>query len=93
MLREQQSSEETATPPAEIEAAGLIYVSDSTKGISRRNLGRAFAYFSSSGEVIRDPATLKRIRSLVIPPAWSDVWICPRAKGHIQATGRDARGR
>jgi DNA topoisomerase-1 len=93
MLREQQSSEETATPPAEIEAAGLIYVSDSTKGISRRNRGRAFAYFSSSGEVIRDPATLKRIRSLVIPPAWSDVWICPSAKGHIQATGRDARGR
>jgi DNA topoisomerase I len=73
--------------------AGLRYVSDRKPGITRRRRGKSFTYHTSSGAVVRDESTLQRIRSLVIPPAWTDVWICPEANGHIQATGRDARGR
>ena len=75
------------------EEAGLRYVSDSTPGIARRPRGDGFAYFDPAGEIIKSETTLKRIRGLAIPPAYSDVWICPRPNGHIQATGRDARGR
>jgi DNA topoisomerase I len=62
-------------------------------GIRRIGNGKTFRYLSPSGHVLRDAATLNRIRSLAIPPAWKDVWICPSAEGHIQAIGRDARGR
>jgi len=62
-------------------------------GITRRRSGRGFRYVGPDGKTIRDAAVLERIRSIVIPPAWTDVWICPREDGHIQATGRDARGR
>lgn len=72
--------------------AGLRYVTDRGPGIRRRRSGSGFQYFNSRGRV-RDPATLARIRSLVIPPAWTDVWICPSPDGHLQATGHDARGR
>jgi len=72
---------------------GLRYVSDREPGIARRAAGRGFLYLSPSGTRIRDTATLERIRSLVIPPAWTDVWICPRVNGHLQAVGRDARRR
>jgi DNA topoisomerase I len=81
---------------AEAEAArdaGLRYVSDRTPGIRRRRAGGAFAYTGPDGRPVRDAETLDRIRRLAVPPAWSDVWICPRPSGHIQATGRDARGR
>src|SRR5205814_879655 len=54
---------------------------------------KGFCYETATGERVKDPATLKRIKALAIPPAWTDVWICPKANGHIQATGRDARGR
>lgn len=74
-------------------AAGLRYVSDTRPGIKRRRAGRGFAYIGPDGAVIRDPEQLRRIRSLAIPPAWTDVWICPSASGHIQASGRDAKGR
>jgi DNA topoisomerase-1 len=74
-------------------AAGLRYTSDAIPGITRRRSGTGFTYLTPSGRVLRDPAELHRIRSLVIPPAWQDVWICPDARGHLQATGRDARGR
>jgi DNA topoisomerase-1 len=74
-------------------AAGLRYVTDNRPGIRRRPSGSAFRYVSPDGSAIRDRATLGRIRSLAIPPAWRDVWICPRDDGHLQATGRDARGR
>lgn len=80
-------------PPDAAEAAGLRYVNDSQPGIGRRKRRSGFEYFDAKGRVIRDEATLTRIRKLVIPPAWTDVWICPRADGHLQATGRDARGR
>ncbi len=74
--------------------AGLRYVSSAaTKGIERRRVGAHFRYLAPDGSVVRDRATLARIRSLAIPPAWTSVWICPHASGHVQATGRDARGR
>lgn len=74
-------------------AAGLVFSDDGRPGFSRRRAGRGFAYFDDKGARIRNPATLARIRSIVIPPAWTDVWISPSPRGHIQATGRDARGR
>ena len=77
----------------DVQAAGLRYVSDQTPGLRRRNSGKGFAYISDKGGSCRDAAVLKRIRSLAIPPAWTDVWICGQANGHIQATGRDAKGR
>jgi DNA topoisomerase I len=61
--------------------------------MARRRVGSAFRYHDADGAAVRDEATLKRIRSLAIPPAWEKVWICPRDDGHLQATGRDARGR
>ena len=74
-------------------AAGLRYVTDAMAGIQRKRSGRGFAFFGPDGRAIRDTATLKRIRALVIPPAWTQVWICPHAHGHLQVTARDARGR
>jgi DNA topoisomerase-1 len=74
-------------------AARLRYVSDQTPGIQRRRAGSGFTYIDPDGKPIRDADTLARIGALAIPPAWSDVWICPHSNGHIQAVGRDARGR
>ncbi len=71
----------------------LKFSSDQKPGLHRRHRGTALAYTDTSGKSLRDKAALSRIRSLAIPPAWTDVWICPDANGHIQATGRDARGR
>jgi DNA topoisomerase I len=83
--------------PADVAVAirdsGLRYVDDTSPGIGRRRAGRAFQYVAPSRRRLSDEATLDRIRRLAIPPAWKEVWICPRANGHIQATGRDARGR
>ncbi|WP_305806597.1 DNA topoisomerase IB [Stenotrophomonas sp. YIM B06876] len=73
--------------------AGLRYVSDAQPGIQRRRAGRGFRYLDADGQPVRDPATLARIRALAIPPAYASVWICADADGHLQATGRDARGR
>ena len=75
------------------QAAGLRYVSDAKPGITRKRAGRAFSYRDPEGRLIKDPAELRRLRALAIPPAWTGVWICPDPRGHIQATGRDARGR
>jgi DNA topoisomerase-1 len=83
----------TPPPAASARRAGLRYVSDETDGICRLRAGSGFRYVRGRGGAVRDPATLRRIRSLVIPPAWTDVWICPNPNGHLQATGRDARGR
>ena len=73
--------------------AELAYVTDAEPGIRRRRSGRGFRYFAPDGRPLRDPREQERIRRLVIPPAWRDVWICPDPHGHIQAIGRDARGR
>ncbi len=89
------SAAASATAPADVVArqAGLRYVLDDEPGITRRSRGKSFMYHLPSGEPVRDEDTLRRIRSLVIPPAWTEVWICPLQNGHIQATGRDARRR
>lgn len=78
---------------AAAKAAGLHYVVDGEPGLSRIRRGKAFSYRDAEGHFVRDARTLERIRSLVIPPAWEHVWISTRADCHIQATGRDARGR
>ncbi|HEX5714566.1 MAG TPA: DNA topoisomerase IB [Thermoanaerobaculia bacterium] len=80
-------------PEESAKAAGLRYVSDDMPGIRRRKRGKGFAFLDAKGNKVSDARTLERIRKLAIPPAWTDVWICPAANGHLQATGRDARGR
>src|SRR5438132_2585333 len=80
-------------PAASARAAGLRYVSDESPGIRRRRAGKGFAYLDSDGRTVRDLETIRRIKRLTIPPAWTDVWICPDPHGHLQSTGRDARGR
>ena len=75
------------------EAAGLRYVTDATPGIRRRRHGRGFSYLDADGRVINERDQLRRFRALVIPPAWTDVWICADPDGHLQVTARDARGR
>jgi DNA topoisomerase I len=75
------------------EEAGLRYVTDERPGITRRAAGKGWHYFGNDGKRITDGAALARIRRLAIPPAWTEVWICPLANGHLQATGRDQRRR
>ena len=74
-------------------AAALKYVSDARPGLRRKRFRDGFLYLDAEGQRVRDPETLERIRKLAIPPAWTDVWICRFPNGHLQATGRDARGR
>lgn len=78
---------------SEVRAAGLVYVSDAQPGIRRLRRGKGFRYLDADGQVVRDRAQLERIRMLAIPPAYEQVWICTNPSGHLQATGRDARGR
>ncbi|OYW26891.1 MAG: DNA topoisomerase I, partial [Chthoniobacter sp. 12-60-6] len=89
------STVDAATAPSHVVArqAGLRYVMDDSPGITRHRRGRNFVYRLPGGMPLRKQDTLRRIRSLVIPPAWTEVWICPVENGHIQATGRDARRR
>ena len=75
-------------------AAGLVYVSDEAPGLSRRRAGRrGFFYLDADRARVRDAAVIERINKLAIPPAYEKVWICANPRGHLQATGRDARGR
>src|SRR5438445_13304354 len=85
-------SAELVDPVASARAAGLHYVSDLSPGLRRKRSGKGFAYLASDGTPLREPDT-RRIKRLAIPPAWADVWISPDPLGHLQATGRDARGR
>src|SRR4051812_40882722 len=80
-------------PQKSAKAAGLRYVSDEQPGIRRIARGKGFSYVRPDGKPVKDKSTLTRIKSLVIPPAWTDVWICPDENGHLQATGLDARRR
>jgi DNA topoisomerase-1 len=75
------------------ESAGLRYVSDQRPGFKRSKHEDGFVYFRADGAQLTDARHLARIKALAIPPAWTEVWICPQANGHIQATGRDAKGR
>jgi DNA topoisomerase-1 len=77
----------------ELAAARLVYVSDTDPGITRRRAGKHFTYRDPDGRIIRDAAVLDRIRALAVPPAYTQVWICTRPHGHLQATGFDKRGR
>jgi DNA topoisomerase-1 len=79
--------------PEAAQEAGLVYASDFEPGIRRVRQGRGFVYFDPRGKRVTDLVTLERIKDLAVPPAWKDVWICARPRGHLQATGRDVRGR
>lgn len=93
-MKPRHSPPSTQLAPVEsARAVGLRYVNDEQPGIRRVKSGTGFRYEDAAGKLVRDEATLKRIRSLVIPPAWTEVWICARDDGHLQATGRDAKGR
>ena len=83
----------SSEPSSSAQAVGLRYVSDAVPGIHRAQGKKGFRYFEASKKLVRDKATLARIKALSIPPAWTQVWICPFASGHLQATGRDDRGR
>jgi len=91
--RRQTRSPLIIDPEASAKAAGLRYVSDEPPGIRRQRAGRGFTYLGVDGRPIHDPEVLHRLKSLGIPPAWTEVWICPLPHGHLQATGRDAKGR
>jgi len=80
-------------PISSAKAAGLLYVDSASHGFTRRRAGKGFRYLDTRGHPLRDPAHLERIRALVIPPAWTNVWICALPNGHLQAVGYDARGR
>lgn len=73
--------------------AGLRYVNGDEPGLTRRRCGRGFAYFDDAGRPVRDRAERRRVAALAVPPAWTDVWLCCDPRGHIQATGRDEKGR
>jgi DNA topoisomerase-1 len=79
--------------PPDVRAAHLSYWTDNEPGIRRHTTGSGFDYLGADGEPVRDEPTLDRIRKLAIPPAWTQVWICPEENGHIQAVGRDQKGR
>jgi DNA topoisomerase I len=80
-------------PKVAAESAGLKYVTDARPGIRRRKSGKGFTYTRADGSRLAEADVLGRVKALAVPPAWTDVWICPFADGHIQATGRDAKGR
>jgi len=97
ITREAGRAAKTSAPStdsiASAKSAGLRYVSLTGPGIRRKSTGQSMVYFGTDGETIKDADILARIKSLAIPPAWRDVWICPIAHGHLQATGIDAKGR
>jgi DNA topoisomerase-1 len=91
--RRSPDQEAPADPRAAARDAGLRYTTDARPGVTRRRSGTGFSYRDPEGRTIGDREVIGRIRSLAIPPAWTDVWICPWPNGHLQASGRDARGR
>ena len=93
-MRKKLPSVEVITDPVEsAKAAGLRYFTDIRPGIQRKRASKGFRYITPDGKPLRDKEDLARIKALVIPPAWTEVWICPNPKGHLQATGRDVKGR
>ena len=91
---EDEETREVVDPQDAAESAGLVYVHDDQEpGITRRRAGKGWSYRGPDGAVVKDPATIERINKLAIPPAYRDVWICANPAGHIQATGRDDKGR
>jgi len=93
-MKEERIDESAVVDPVEAaRSAGLRYVTDEQAGLRRETAKDGFSYLRPDGSEVRDEATLQRIRKLAVPPAWTEVWICPSPDGHLQATGRDARGR
>ncbi len=88
-----EAAENIVDPKDAAESAGLVYVTDDSPGIARRKNSKGWSYRDPAGKAIKDAATVERIDKLAIPPAYEDVWICPDPDGHLQATGRDAKGR
>src|SRR3954454_23970633 len=86
-------NEVAVDPEQSAKEAGLHYVSNASPGIQRKRKGAGFVYVGPKGKPVREWEQLARIKALVIPPAWTDVWICPDPNGHVQAVGRDDRGR
>lgn len=93
LIRREVQAALTIDPAKSAELVGLCYVTDTDPGIQRQRVGEEFCYISVNGKRIKSAAELSRIKALIIPPAWTDVWICPLPHGHLQATGRDAKGR
>ena len=93
MLDSSENAQTIVDPKDAAQSVGLRYISDARPGIRRRMIGAGFTYTRADGSKLSHPDVLKRIKALVIPPAWADVWISPFADGHLQATGRDAKGR
>jgi DNA topoisomerase I len=93
LVESASSAQQVADPREAAETAGLRYVSDARPGIRRKKAGSGFTYTHADGTKLAEPDVLKRIKALAIPPAWMEVWICPWTDGHIQATGRDMKGR
>jgi DNA topoisomerase-1 len=88
-----QTQENVSDPVQSAKDAGLRYVSDTKPGIVRKRSGKSFRYVDADGKPVKDLETLAWIKSLVIPPAWTNIWICPSSQGHLWVTGRDAKGR
>ncbi len=93
MVTKKRVQDVYADPLASAKLVGLHYTTDEMPGIRRKKHGKSFTYTDASGKTVKDAKTLKRIKSLVIPPAWTDVWICSSDAGHMQVTGKDAKGR
>jgi len=92
VVQKNVQTDSIASSVASARAVGLRYVTDTHPGIIRKRAGKHFSYVGLDGKPIHDEEVIQRIRSLGIPPAWKNVWICPNPRGHIQATGRDAKG-
>jgi DNA topoisomerase-1 len=92
-MRQKQTLSGTKDPHSSARAAGLVYTTDDKPGIRRIGKGKRARFVGPRNKAITSKTELSRIRALVLPPAWTDVWICPNPRGHLQATGRDARGR
>src|SRR5204863_3282758 len=91
-MKKRNSEKSMPGPAQQAKEARLVYVTDSVQGITRKKSGRVFHYFHEQRR-IAEASVLERIRKLVIPPAWKEVWICPLPNGHLQATGKDNRNR
>src|SRR3954462_14539429 len=92
-IKDESVGEASADALKHAREAGLKWVSDDSPGFIRRKKGGGFIYVDARGKQVKDEEHLWRIKALVIPPAWTDVWICSDENGHLQATGRDAKGR
>ncbi len=93
LVKQEVKAALAAEPEESAEIVGLLYVTDATPGIKRQRKGKGFCYYDIEGNKICSEDELERIKALVIPPAWDEVWICVHAHGHLQATGRDEKGR